>query len=90
MTHDPEIGYPDTWLYPAGSSTPVNERLRWFEQESHYEMWGSTKLFITREKDGWTVPLSDEFKKQNGDLNEATKNRDIGDFAVFTIKVESL
>ena len=99
MIHDPEIGYPDTWLYPAGSSTPVNPRLTWFEQESHYEIWGSTKLFITREKDGWTVPLSDEFKKQNGDLNEANprapggstqNNRDIGDYAVFTIKVESL
>jgi hypothetical protein len=55
---DPCVVRPDTKFTPPGWAKPVNVRRDWKEGESHYEIWGSMKLWVKRENDGWSVPAS--------------------------------
>ncbi len=77
---------PETYFTPVGRDTWVNKRTGWQQQTSAYEIWGSTSLFVKRERDGWTVPASDAYKELYGDPNTAGQK----DWAIFTIRIKSL
>jgi hypothetical protein len=61
-------------------------RTGWSEQTSAEEIWGSIRIKLTREKDGWRVPGSEEFVKRYGDPNTSGTK----DWAIFTIEIYSL
>ena len=82
--YDPNYGYPYTEFAPPYGEFD-NER-SYKEQESHYEIWGSTKILVKREIDGWRIPVSDDFKSLYGDPN----NERTEDWAIFTIRIEGL
>jgi hypothetical protein len=83
---DPAIGRPSTKFTPPGRSEPANVRTGWREQTSAEEIWGSIKIKLTREKDGWTIPASDAYLKLYRDPNTQGSS----DWAVFTIEIYSL
>ena len=83
---DNTIARPETAFTPVGGTSVVGTRTNWKEQESHYEIWGSTTLFVKRERDGWTVPASDAYKNLYGDPN----TRQTSDWAIFTIRIKNL
>jgi uncharacterized protein YjbI with pentapeptide repeats len=82
--------YPTTKFTPPGSANPVSERI-WqnyndynFRKRTHFEIWGETRLKVTREKDGWRIPKpSDAYNNRYGWPSGE-------DWAIFTIRVESL
>ena len=70
------------WKQPISKFWPdvtdfhtTTERRGWVEQESHHELWGETKLWLKREKDGW---------------NGGHETSSTSDWAVFTVHIDGL
>ena len=86
---DDLFGLPVTQFYPPGWSIDkqqyVNSR-KWYELESHEEIWGSVRLSITRNVDGWTVPASPEYISRDGNPNTSAQS----DWAIFMVRIDSL
>jgi uncharacterized protein YjbI with pentapeptide repeats len=83
---DPYTGRPTTRFTPAYWAVPVNVRTDWKEQTSAEEIWGSTNLNVTRELDGWTLPMSEQAKDYGAGGAVALGK----DYAIFTIAINSL
>jgi hypothetical protein len=84
--NDPITGRPDTAFTPPGRSEPVSVRDGWREGESHYEVWGTTTLWVKRENDGWSVPVSAEYLARYSNPNTSKTS----DWAIFTVQVDSI
>ena len=88
---DNYVDRPTTKFTPADRTDPVNVRTDWREQTSAEEIWGSTKIKLTREKDGWKLPYSKAFNNQWRKDQDKAYTLDSGkDYAIFTIEVYSL
>ena len=85
--NDPRLAgdLPETKFYVPGNPNPVTER-DWEEGDQHYETSGSITLFVTRNEDGWKVPVSDEYLRRYSNPNTFQTS----DWAIFTVEVKSL
>jgi hypothetical protein len=81
---DNAVSLPDTAFTPPGALPRF--RYNWKTEESHYEIWGQIRLWVKRERDGYTVPYSEDYKRLYGDPNSFSTS----DWAIFTIRIESL
>ena len=79
---------PETFFVPPGRTldNPANVRTNIREGESHDEIWGSINLSVTRETDGWLVPVSQAYLDRYPTPNPP----ETSDWAVFTIRIKSL
>ena len=83
---DQPVSRPSTEFFPPGRTEPVGRRTDWKEEEQHSEIWGSIRIDVRRERDGFRVTGSDTFKKYYRDPNDDKTN----DWAIFTIRIKSL
>lgn len=84
--YDPYVGRPEVQFTPPGLTRPVSTRT-YSEGDANVEHWGisNIRLWIKRETDGWTIPVSDEFRAWYGDPNTS----DTSDWAIFSIHIDS-
>jgi hypothetical protein len=80
-------GNSHTLFYPPGWQEPNGTRVAWDEQEAHEEIWGSTRLWVKREVDGWQLPSSEAYRSRYKDPNADGLG---SPYRIFTIRVESL
>ena len=83
---DPIMGYPETEFTPPGKSDPANTRDGWSEGTTHEENWGSTRIKVKRETDGWEITPSERYYELYGNPNSWGNE----EYAVFTITIDSL
>lgn len=83
---DPFVGRPETKFTPPVRSEPVNVRTGWKEGTSAGENWGSIRIGLKRESDGWKIPASEQDLKRYRDPNM----QGTPDWAIFTITIYSL
>ncbi len=83
---DHSILRPSTEFTPPGHTEPNARRKNWKEEEQHSEIWGSVRIDVKRERDGYRVEGSDTFNAYYPDPNDV----DTGDWAIFTIRIKSL
>ena len=82
--NDTDPGRPTTSFTPPGYEYPVQFRT-YSPDDFHLEEWGSVRLWVKRERDGWKIDASQEYKDRYGD-----PNRYGSDYAIFTIEVLGL
>ncbi len=86
------VSPPSTQFFPPDWSQPANTRDGWEEGGTAKEIWGSTELWIKRGRDGWLIPLSDEYVKAMGIPNGTVYQGQSkpNDFTIFHIEVRDL
>lgn len=85
---------PDTAFAPANSDYK-NIRTNWWEGRQHHEIWGDTRIWVSRDADGWQIPASEAFlqhkKGLTGDYSATLINNSAqSDWAVFRVYIDSL
>jgi uncharacterized protein YjbI with pentapeptide repeats len=82
--NDTTLGDPTTSFRPPGFEYPIQFRT-YGVQDFHLEEWGDVRLWVKRERDGWKIGASQEYKDRYGDPDLRPN-----DYAIFTIEVLSL
>jgi uncharacterized protein YjbI with pentapeptide repeats len=83
---DYPILQPATEFTPPGHEDPLPQRENWEEDDEHSEIWGSFRMDVKRERDGYRVQGSETFNRYYRDPND----KNTGDWAIFTIRIKSL